>query len=152
MLSEFTFIPGKRMYLLCSDKWGAEPIKQLIPQIQKVLLPFEWYHLGESLEEWLYPQKMGSFLYVAGSFPFVQQVNQTAQEVGFVEEEIQMLLVGPMPRQVFCSRCHSLHDVQLLQQDTVCPHCDLALEISDHYSRRWEAYLGYVKGGQPTYE
>ncbi|RXT04276.1 dimethylamine monooxygenase subunit DmmA family protein [Ammoniphilus sp. CFH 90114] len=139
------FTDLKRKYLFCSDESGSGVLESLIQHVKERERPFEWYYRSElaAIQAWLNQQRMGSYLYLAGSREFVLQVKKWAEEAGFSEEEMQWEIVGDPQRQIFCCRCHGLH-FTAAAEETLCPHCGLELKISDHYSRRWEVYLGYV--------
>lgn len=144
-MTNFTYVPGKRKYLLYTDLSGIQPIGPLVHQLSVEQRAFEWRSEGTPIEEWLSEQKMGSYLYIAGSSSTVDQVQSIAEQMGFSHEEMQVQIVGEATRTIFCCRCHGLHET--MDVESTCPHCGLFLEGSDHYSKRWKAYLGYPKLG-----
>lgn len=147
------FMPGKRKYLFCVDQQGISLLFPIIKQVIDQNLPFELQFLGENiktheytpvnLRPWLSMQKMGSYLYIAGTWEMVFRVKSIAEENGFSEEEIQWYGCGPRTIRVFCCKCHGISET-IEQSEITCCHCDLKLSISDHYSRFHHAFLGYV--------
>ncbi|MEW9671407.1 dimethylamine monooxygenase subunit DmmA family protein [Ammoniphilus sp. 3BR4] len=146
-MSRLDYVRGKRKYLFCCDQRGMSLVEPIVQQVKEEQLPFDWLCQPdfEAIPAWLSQQKMGCYLYIAGRCDMVVRVKKLAEEAGFSEEETQWATVGHSPRQIFCCRCHSLHFTEE-STTTCCPHCGLVLDITEHYSRRWEAYLGGPHG------
>ncbi|WP_158738142.1 dimethylamine monooxygenase subunit DmmA family protein [Alteribacillus sp. YIM 98480] len=87
-------------------------------------------------------QFIGTSLSITGTWPVVQELKKLAVSQGFTEEEIQCKGVGPKQKKVFCVKCYSINE---LKEDMNCPDCHADLDVSDHFSRRLEAYLGYIE-------
>ncbi|MBT2692223.1 hypothetical protein J7E32_04365 [Bacillus sp. ISL-55] len=86
---------------------------------------------------------MGTYLYISGSSDFVKRIQGAAMEAGFSQYDMQSHTIGPARKKLICCTCHGENEV-LNQSDIVCGHCGEKLEVSDHYSRRLDAFLGYV--------
>lgn len=87
-------------------------------------------------------QTMGTFLYIAGSPEMVESLQRLAIEAGFTDSEMEVFRFGDINRMVFCAGCQVIFDVPLVPQVT-CQNCGLLLTITDHFSPRLRAYLGY---------
>lgn len=144
---EFSFTKGKRKYLFCADSKGANPLYILVPQAIESKVPFDFLvieHESDSfLELWLNQQKMGTYLFLSGTWKFVNRLKNLALEAGFSDHEMQLNVQGPVSTRVICCKCHGVNDVED-ELHIICIHCAVDLEVSSHYSRRLEAYLGYT--------
>jgi dimethylamine monooxygenase subunit C len=143
----FTFIPGRRVYLLCGDKEGINRLQPIIKEVIDQKLPFEFVEVESTeLASWLRRQKMGSYLYVSASWGRVRDIKVLAEDIGFTEEEAQYKGHGGRMVNIFCCRCHGLTPAPESKSNYLisCSHCHLNLTISDHYSSLRDAYLGYA--------
>ncbi|MHC0036382.1 dimethylamine monooxygenase subunit DmmA family protein [Pseudoneobacillus sp. C159] len=143
---ELALIKGKRRYLFCTDLRGAESINDMIQQAIAEKVPFD-HHIIEQepdnfIDIWFQQQKMGTYLYIVGQNEFVKRVEKLAIDAGFSQYDRQTKVVGHRSKSVICSKCHANNEVDEDSHIT-CKHCGLELEVSDHYSRRLDAYLGY---------
>lgn len=88
-------------------------------------------------------QFMGTRLAAAGNAHFIKTIRNQAETAGFSDEEMHLRIIGFQKEAVFCVTCYTRHDQN--QKDIfVCPSCRTELAVSRHYSRRLDAYLGYV--------
>lgn len=144
---ELSFNKGKRKYLFCADSNGVESLYVLVHQAMNEKVPFDFLIIeNEShafLDLWFSQQKMGTYLYVSGELEFVNILKNLAFNAGFSEHEMQMKVLGPTTKKLICCTCHGGNDVGD-QLHITCKHCGQELELSNHYSRRLDAYLGYV--------
>jgi len=144
---EFSFTKGKRKYLFCADSKGADTLYLLVQQVIENKVPFDFLvieHESDSfLGLWFNQQKMGTYLYVSGTWKFVNRLKNLALDAGFSEYEMQLNVQGPVSKRVICCICHGVNDVED-ELHIICTHCAVELEASSHYSRRLEAYLGYT--------
>ncbi len=143
---ELSFSKGKRKYLFCADSQGAKHLYLLVHQTMEENVPFDFHIIEQEsesfLNHWFSHQKMGTYLYISGHRNFVNRVKTLAMEAGFSEYEMQMKVIGPLIKKVICCKCHGVNEVD---DDLyiACKQCGLELEVSNHYSRRLDAYLGY---------
>ncbi|MGA9226961.1 MAG: dimethylamine monooxygenase subunit DmmA family protein [Mesobacillus sp.] len=144
---ELLFTKGKRKYLFCADARGAEPLYILVNQAIEEKVPFDFlvfeHESDDFLNLWLNQQKMGTYLYLSGDWEFVNRLKNLAFEAGFSDHEMQMNILGPITKKLICSKCHGVNDVED-DPNITCEHCGIELEVSSHYSRLLEAYLGYT--------
>lgn len=144
--NELSFCKGKRKFLFCADSNGVEPLNPLILQAVKEDVPYDMHIVEQEfdsfLTHWFNQQKMGSYLYISGNLAFVKRVEKLALESGYSEYEMQMKIVGPISKRIICCKCHGCN---VVDKDCHfnCTYCGLELEVSNHYSRRLDAYLGY---------
>ncbi|GED66868.1 hypothetical protein BRE01_05700 [Brevibacillus reuszeri] len=143
---ELLFSKGKRKYLFCTDSAGAEALYPLVRQTMEDHVPFDFLeieHESDSfLEQWFSQQKMGTYMYLSGKWEFVSRIKNLALEAGFTEFEMQLKVIGPARKKLLCSKCYGIHEVEEVLH-VICIHCGLYLEVSNHYSRRLDAFLGY---------
>jgi dimethylamine monooxygenase subunit C len=144
---ELLFKKGQRKHLFCGDSKGAESLYNLVHQAMEDHAPFDFLVIeNESdsfLHYWFNQQKMGTYLYVSGEWEFVNRIKHLALEAGFSEYEMQLKVLGRIRKKLICCKCHGVNDV-CDEWHSCCVHCGLKLEVSNHYSRRLEAYLGYA--------
>jgi dimethylamine monooxygenase subunit C len=148
LINQAIFIPGKRKYLLIAYQIGMSYLKDIKEKLVEENLHFELVFTEKmkdrELAECLSQQKMGSYLYIALPWDELYSVKRTVEEIGFSEEEFQCIGYGEKNIHVFCCRCHGVNTVIHEIVEIRCQHCQLQLEISDHYSSLRNAYLGYV--------
>jgi dimethylamine monooxygenase subunit C len=143
---ELQFSKGKRKYIFCADTEGAGCLYKLVQQAMEERAPFEFFMVEPEtesfLELWFSQQKMGSYLYFSGKSDCINRLKKLAFAAGFSEHEMQMKVMGTISKKVICCKCHGGNDVD---DDSLitCMHCGLELEVSGHFSRRLDAYLGY---------
>jgi dimethylamine monooxygenase subunit C len=145
--SSFKIVSGKRKFLFCTDSGGAGDFYDLLQQALSEKIPFDFHIFAEGqepmLKTWFCTQKMGTYLYISGSAEFVKMVKELAFETGFSEQEIQTATKVFLPKKLICCTCHGENEAWE-NQIVICRLCGQELEVSDHYSRRLDAYLGYV--------
>ncbi|HLO12902.1 MAG TPA: hypothetical protein VK190_11910 [Pseudoneobacillus sp.] len=149
MSGNITLVPGKRHYLFCADEEGIKLLQPLIDVVKDGNISYEiqivkdnWNPILSS--EWLSMQKMGSFLYATAEWNVLKKLKQLAEDAGFSEEEAQFIGYGKEQIKVFCCRCHGISVLEKGQPERNCDQCGLLLEVSDHYSKLRDAFLGYV--------
>ena len=145
--AEFTFIKGKRKYLFCADRQGADSLYALVQKAMKEKAPFDFHIIDQEtdsfLDVWFNQQKMGAYLYISAQWEFVNRASKLALDAGFSDHEMQTKVSGPIRKKLICCKCHGVYDIDEDPHIT-CKHCGIELELSNHYSRRLDAYLGYV--------
>lgn len=92
-------------------------------------------------------QAIGTYLFISGSWLMINTVTKIAYNAGFTDDEIQYKGVGPKKEKIMCVKCYSLNENQMDDEvdEITCKHCNAVLEVSNHYSKRHVAYLGYIK-------
>ncbi|MEM1506055.1 dimethylamine monooxygenase subunit DmmA family protein [Domibacillus sp. 8LH] len=89
-------------------------------------------------------QFIGTRLVVSGSSSFVKTIREAAETAGFSDEEMQLKVIGSQKVAVFCVKCYSRHERN--DEDLfLCPSCRTELDVSPHYSKRHDAYLGHIR-------
>lgn len=143
---EFLFSKGKRKLIFCSDSKNEEIFDHLVKQAIEENTPYQFFMIEKEsdycISQLLSQQKMGTYLYLSGKWEFVNRLMSLALEAGFTEHDMQMKVLGPIQKKLICSKCYGVNDVGDHLHIT-CNHCHLKLEVTNHYSRRLEAYLGY---------
>ncbi|MDR4946447.1 dimethylamine monooxygenase subunit DmmA family protein [Neobacillus cucumis] len=94
----------------------------------------------------LYKQLVGTHLLIAGNPAFLGEIKELAYLAGFSENEIQSVVLGPKEETVFCVKCYS-SNLKQQAEEIHCRHCETTLQVSNHFSKRLNAYLGYIKVG-----
>ncbi len=86
---------------------------------------------------------MGTRLYVAGPEHFIGRALQLAAEFNLNRDEIRAEHVGTAARRVHCVHCRA--DTEEVRSNIVrCAGCARWLQVRDHYSRRYAAYMGVM--------
>jgi len=88
-------------------------------------------------------QKIGTQLYIAADWEMAKEIFTTAIEAGFLEEEIQVYVVGEKERHTYCPSCYTLTPIQAEDEEVRCPSCNVMLVVSPFYSKVRNGYLGY---------
>jgi dimethylamine monooxygenase subunit C len=151
MKNQPTFVHSKRKYLFLADEQGMTLLNPIIEQAKINNDPVEVVFLDKQndfqhadIAHWLSQQMMGTYLYVSLPWKELNSIKRKIKEVGFSEEEYQCFGYGEKTKNVFCCRCHGITEAANEEVEIACPHCQLLLEVSDHYSSLRDAVLGYV--------
>jgi hypothetical protein len=98
----------------------------------------------EEIQPILKKETMGTKLFLFGYWKMVIKIKKVAQKIGFLEPEIIVCGIGEKEERVFCVRCY--HQNKKNDQPVLtCEKCSTILDVSNHYSKRHDAYLGYIK-------
>jgi dimethylamine monooxygenase subunit C len=89
-------------------------------------------------------QFIGTKLFLSVQWSMLKELKKLALRAGFNEDEIQAQGWGEKEERVFCIKCYHLNKLTAQKQVT-CEKCHASLEVSRHYSRLHDAYLGYLK-------
>ena len=147
-MKEFLYCKGKRKYLFCADSKGPEHLYNFVKQSTEDKVPFDFMIIEDQsdsfLEQWFTQQRMGTFLYLSGEWQFINRLKKLSLEAGFSEYEMQINIVGPISKKLVCCECYGVNEFRDNDMHITCNHCGIGLEVSSHYSRRLEAYLGYT--------
>jgi hypothetical protein len=97
---------------------------------------------------------MGTRLYVAGPESFIGRALQLALRFDLNKDEIRAEHVGTTARRVHCVHCRTATE-DVRTNIVRCAGCARWLQVRDHYSRRFAAYMGVmadaeVPGDLPT--
>ncbi|WP_175638472.1 dimethylamine monooxygenase subunit DmmA family protein [Metabacillus schmidteae] len=99
----------------------------------------------KELNQTLQSQEIGTRLFLVGKWAMVDDIEKIAHEIGFTNEEIVKHGLGEKVDHIFCVKCYQFSIKQdPLQEETTCSHCQIRLDISNHFSKRHNAYLGYI--------
>ena len=161
IVESFSINEKKQRYVLFSTFTGLEIMKAFIPTFEK---KYEWYVMLdhnqaspnetskqdritylpiEKTADIMKKQKVGTQLYIAGDWKMVKEAFTFAIEAGFIEEEIQVYIVGEKERHTYCPSCYTLTAIQEEEEEFRCPSCNVMLVISPFYSKVRDGYLGY---------
>jgi hypothetical protein len=101
---------------------------------------FENDHVVSLLNE----QLIGTRIFISGPWAMFKQIKAIANTVGFTSEEIYYNGPEESNNKVYCVKCYSYNKRQNTNQIT-CEHCNTILDVSRHFSKRLDAYLGYIQ-------
>ncbi|WP_278253672.1 dimethylamine monooxygenase subunit DmmA family protein [Arthrobacter cavernae] len=86
---------------------------------------------------------VGVRLVLAGPQSDIRAAAAAAAECGLLEEEVILLSDGMGPSVIYCPHCRITTTVRAASPEVACQGCATTLAITDHFSRRIGAYLGY---------
>ncbi|PGT76585.1 dimethylamine monooxygenase subunit DmmA family protein [Bacillus sp. AFS040349] len=98
---------------------------------------------SEVISPYLEDRLVGTKLFISGPWTMMTKIKNTAYLVGYSDEEIQTNILGKKSEKLFCVKCYGFNKKQ--DDEAICQHCLTLLDVSSHYSRRLDAYLGYIK-------
>ena len=99
----------------------------------------------DEINQILHSQEIGTRLFLLGKWSTVDDIEKMANDIGFTDEEIDKYGAGEKTDQIFCAKCYQFSIKQdPFQAETTCSHCQIRLDISNHFSKRHNAYLGYI--------
>lgn len=116
------------------------------------ILPNSAHHVSNFSADVIAPvlskQVIGTRVYISGQWPMIDRIKEVAYNQGFTDEEIIINGIGQREKHIFCIKCYQLNCNKFdVGQDYVCEHCKTKLDVSSHYSKRLNAFLGYIKIG-----
>jgi len=97
----------------------------------------------EEIQSILDKQMMGTKLFISGSWSMVREVKEIAYAAGFTDEEIQAREIGEKEEKVYCVKCYKFSR-KTESNELACEHCNTLLDVSGHYSKTLDSYLGYI--------
>lgn len=136
---------AKKIVVFVEDMKLLEQVKAL-DELAKKKMDTHLFIKGSSISDVsniLTQQLIGTHLVICGKWPFIQEIKEKAYLAGFSEDELHSELMGSRTEKAFCVKCYSYNPKQL-EDKISCKHCQTSLLISNHYSRRLDAYLGYI--------
>ena len=87
---------------------------------------------------------VGVRLVLAGPLADIRAAAAAASECGLLGDEVTLLDDEVGPRVVYCPHCRTATTtVEPVGSEVECQGCATILSITDHFSRRMGAYLGY---------
>ena len=148
IVEKFTVRDDRRKFLIISAQpKEADAIKPFINEVNSQK-EYELIEMNDELQinnisEVLNRQKMGTQLYISAKWDDAVTIFTAAIEAGFSEDEIQTLISGEKRRYVYCLKCYHLQEVEPVETDTICHHCQISLEIGPFFSIERKGYIGY---------
>jgi hypothetical protein len=165
----FEIRPHTHKHLLFVDKEGFAAIPSIAQIISEMKGKYELHIIGDLCEEnlaslknndlnynyvwkdcksaqlldYLKNQRIGTKIYISASWNVARKLETAAETAGFSPEEIQVHGYGPEYQQVFCVSCYTIHPIDG-QKTMICNNCKKTISVSNHYSRRLDAVLGYL--------
>ncbi|RAS74554.1 dimethylamine monooxygenase subunit DmmA family protein [Priestia endophytica] len=100
---------------------------------------------NDKINQILHSQEIGTRLFLLGKWSIVEDIEKVAKVIGFTDEEIDIHGVGEKIDHIFCAKCYQFSiKPDPLHDETTCSHCQIKLDVSNHFSKRLNAYLGYI--------
>lgn len=99
---------------------------------------------NDLIESLLNEQLIGTRIFISGPWAMFKQIKAIANTAGFTDEEIYFNGAEERNNKVYCVKCYSYNKSQNTNQIT-CEHCNTILDVSRHFSKRLDAYLGYIQ-------
>jgi hypothetical protein len=148
-------------------------VTDVVPDVERMLetgYPVEWNYIGTSgegsddqridkliavkqswpdvgdtdaLRTYLENQPIGTHLYIATAWASARGLMRIAEAAGYAKEDIQVRGYGHKYEQVFCISCYTMNPIDSASTVT-CRQCGKLLSVTDHYSRRLDAVMGYL--------
>ncbi len=87
--------------------------------------------------------RVGVRLVLAGPPTDIRAAAAVAADCGLVGEEVTLLPQETGPRFIYCPHCLSTTIDETADTEVKCQGCATTLAVTDHFSRRRGAYLGY---------
>ncbi len=92
---------------------------------------------------------VGVRLVLTGPTTDIQAAAAVAAECGLVEEEVVLVGDGSEHLIVYCPHCRIINTtVEPVGSEVECRGCGTVLEITNHFSRRLAAYLGFAANAE----
>ncbi|WP_285768490.1 hypothetical protein [Peribacillus sp. SI8-4] len=147
IVNQFTVRNGRRKFVIIADQSGYEKAEIFTSEAAGTV-PVEFLAIrgvedGERIKRFLLSQTMGTQFYISAAWGNAVMVFKLGVEAGLSEDEIQVVIIGPKRRYVYCMKCFEVTGVAEKAESTECGHCKASLEIGPFYSIVREGYIGY---------
>ncbi|WP_423183793.1 dimethylamine monooxygenase subunit DmmA family protein [Arthrobacter sp. NyZ413] len=86
---------------------------------------------------------VGVRLVLAGPAADIRAAAAVAADCGLLDSEVTLLGNEVGARVIYCPHCHTTTIMQGAGSEVECQGCAITLAVTDHFSRRMSAYLGY---------
>ncbi|MCM3651699.1 dimethylamine monooxygenase subunit DmmA family protein [Metabacillus litoralis] len=141
---DFLFLNKIETYLYIKteqlQKETINDLQQLLPKRIQSLSAISYQEVSPILAK----QVIGTKLFISGGWPMVNELKDIANSFGFSDDEIQVSGIGRKNERIFCIKCY--HIIRKKNDDeATCENCNTTLDASTHFSKRHDAYLGYIK-------
>ncbi|AOH53588.1 hypothetical protein ABE28_004430 [Peribacillus muralis] len=147
IVNQFTSRNGRRKFVIISDQAGYEKAKVFTTEIADTIavefLAIRGVEDSERIKKFILSQRMGTQFYIAAAWNNAVMVFKLGVEAGLSEDEIQVVIIGPKRRYVYCMKCFEVSGVEEKAEVTECGQCKASLEIGPFYSIVREGYIGY---------
>lgn len=100
---------------------------------------------NDKIESLLNEQLIGTKIFISGPWSMIKQIKEIASTVGFTDEEIYYNGSGEEDKKVYCVKCYSYNKAEKNSNEITCGHCNAVLDVSKHFSKRLDSYLGYIQ-------
>ncbi len=127
-----------------TDRQGGEilnNIEQLTGKKNHYVSDFE----NNQVETLLNEQLMGTKIFISGAWESFNRIQTIANRVGFSDDELYFNGVEESNNKVYCVKCYSYNINTQNSNEITCEHCGTNLDVSGHFSKRLDAYLGYIQ-------
>lgn len=121
---------------------GFEKIEQLTGKKNHYVSDFE----NNQVETLLNEQLMGTKIFISGAWETFKRIQSIANKIGFSDDDIYFNGIEENNNKVYCVKCYSYNTNTQYSNEITCEHCDTVLDVSTHFSKRLDAYLGYIQG------
>ncbi|MCH6269253.1 dimethylamine monooxygenase subunit DmmA family protein [Neobacillus citreus] len=100
---------------------------------------------NDKVESLLNGQLIGTRIFISGPWSMIRQIKEIASSVGFTDEEIHYHGSDEEGKRVYCVKCYSYNKAEIDSNEITCSHCNTVLDVSKHFSKRLDSYLGYIQ-------
>lgn len=137
---------GGQVEVYSMHQTGKAALSALRSYVKRMDFPLYTIRAGgeRSIAKILESQTVGTRIMAFCDWSEYSRIKHIARQIGYSNREIQGFGFGKMDERVFCARCYRMQR-KPPQSELICMQCGIPLVISNHYSPRLEAYMGYVK-------
>lgn len=126
----------------------APSVPEKVEEIINKRLPFLPVHFSRleptSLFGYLQQEATGTHVFLIGTRKEITGWETICVQVGFPLDAIHEFELESDIKQVFCVKCYSLQQHQI-GEPIFCSKCHVQLDVSNHFSKQHNAYLGYIR-------
>ena len=127
--------------IICDEAY-KEQIGQLTNQFYDTPVETFFYTSVEGVRQFIASQKMGTCFYLLGNWDEAAEIFATAVSEGVSEEEIQVQIVGPKRKYIYCMKCFTPSEIDPVAENVQCG-CGAHLNVGPFYSKVRKGYIGY---------
>ncbi|WDL96128.1 hypothetical protein JC200_17560 [Alicyclobacillus sp. ALC3] len=145
------FLARVRSLVILADARGRRRIQAIIDAATEQGLPITEFDFCRDTAladvdragSFLRDQPIGTRVVMAVDEAVMKVLEPVLQHIGLTSEEVWVDAEGPETAPVFCVACY-FQNPPTGQTYILCTQCSRILEVSDHYSPRLHAVMGYV--------
>ena len=127
--------------VICHESFKDEA-EQLCQSFYDIPVQMFFFSSVEGIRTFITAQKMGTCFYLLANWDDAAKISAIAVEEGVSEEELQIKVIGPKRKYIYCMKCFTSSEIDAVAEEVQC-NCGVHLNVGPFYSKVRKGYIGY---------